>query len=145
MLNWRCADMVSPMSRLEGNEMARRVIHALIDDLGGKPADESLAFGLDGVRYEIDLSTANASRLRDSIAPYVAAARKVGRGGVAATSRRRSYRPTGETRQEYRARNRAIREWGQRNGFDVSDRGRIKQHIIAMYDAQNDQLDSGTS
>ena len=30
--------------------MAKRVIQELIDDLDGKPADESVQFGLDGVQ-----------------------------------------------------------------------------------------------
>ena len=33
--------------------MAKRVIHELIDDMNGQPADESITFALDGVQYEI--------------------------------------------------------------------------------------------
>lgn len=41
--------------------------------MDGGEAVETVAFGLDGRFYEIDLSAANASRLRDGIADYRAA------------------------------------------------------------------------
>lgn len=50
----------------------------LIDDLDGKPAAETLAFGLDGVTYEIDLSEKNSKALRKALDLYVASARRVG-------------------------------------------------------------------
>ena len=37
-------------------EMVKKVLVSLIDDFDGKPADETVQFGLDGVSYEIDLS-----------------------------------------------------------------------------------------
>ncbi|MEV8514834.1 Lsr2 family protein [Dactylosporangium sp. NPDC051484] len=115
--------------------MAKRVIHELIDDIDGKPAAESIVFALDGVQYEIDLSAANAVKLRDAVAPFVAAATKIGRGGVVATSRGREVRGRSVTRGD-RDQNRAIREWAQAKGIDVSDRGRIKQDIVDRYHAE---------
>jgi hypothetical protein len=35
-----------------------------------------------------------------------------------------------------RDQNRAIREWAQAKGIDVSDRGRIKQDIVDRYHAE---------
>ena len=35
--------------RQKGRHMAKRVIHELVDDINGQPADESINFGLDGV------------------------------------------------------------------------------------------------
>src|SRR6185369_16303218 len=103
--------------------MAKRVIHELIDDIDGKPAAESIVFALDGVQYEIDLSATNAAKLRDAVAPFVAAATKIGRGGVVATSRgREAVRGRSVTRGD-RDQNRAIREWAQAKGIEVSDRG----------------------
>ena len=52
--------------------MAQKVRIILEDDLDGGPADETIRFGLDGAHYEIDLSSANAARLRDAIRPFVA-------------------------------------------------------------------------
>ena len=45
--------------------MAQKVNIVLVDDLDGTEATETVTFGLDGVSYEIDLSAANATRLRD--------------------------------------------------------------------------------
>ena len=40
--------------------MAQKVQVVLIDDIDGGSADETMSFAVDGVSYEIDLSTANA-------------------------------------------------------------------------------------
>src|SRR5690625_7292081 len=59
--------------------MAKKVIIKLIDDLDGESeAAETVEFALDGVGYEIDLTAANAERLRDQMAEWVGAARKTG-------------------------------------------------------------------
>ena len=46
--------------------MAQSVQIILEDDLEGGPAEETVQFGLDGRQYEIDLSTANAEKLREA-------------------------------------------------------------------------------
>jgi hypothetical protein len=51
--------------------MAKTVIVRLTDDIDGGDADETVHFSLDGTSYEIDLSTANATRLREAIGPFV--------------------------------------------------------------------------
>ena len=61
--------------------MATRELVTTTDDVDGTPAQETVAFALDGVTYEIDLSADNAARLRDSIAPWVAAGRRLARNG----------------------------------------------------------------
>ena len=114
--------------------MARRTIQVLTDDLDGGEADETVKFGLDGSQYEIDLSKKNASKIRDAMAPYVSAGRKVGRGGVVVGGRAATARVRGGTAD--RDQNRAIREWAQGKGIKVSDRGRIKQEIVDRYHAE---------
>jgi hypothetical protein len=114
--------------------MAKRVIHELLDDIDGKPADESIAFALDGTQYEIDLSKKNAAKLRQAIAPFITAGTKLGRTGVI-PARGREPRGRGTARSD-REQNRAIREWAQSNGIDVSDRGRIKQDIVDRFHAE---------
>ena len=47
--------------------MAQSVQIILEDDLEGGPAEETVQFGLDGRQYEIDLSTANAEKLREAL------------------------------------------------------------------------------
>ena len=44
--------------------MAKTVIVKLTDDIDGGDADETIQFALDGKSYEIDLSSANASKSR---------------------------------------------------------------------------------
>ncbi|HTJ37064.1 MAG TPA: Lsr2 family protein [Dactylosporangium sp.] len=113
--------------------MAKRVIQELIDDLDGKPADESVTFGIDGVQYSIDLSKKNAEKLRAALKPYISAGTKVGRTPTV-QARTASGRGRGTTRGD-RDQNRAIREWAQNAGFQVSDRGRIKQEIVDQFHA----------
>lgn len=103
--------------------MAKRTQVILEDDLDGGPADVSLSFSLDGVEYEIDLSAANASALRDAMAGYVGAARKVG-------GRKRRGSATGGGGSNTAA----IRSWGQANGFDVSGRGRVSAEVLEAYE-----------
>ena len=60
--------------------MAQQVQVLLIDDIDGSEGAETVTFSLDGVSYEIDLSTKNAAKLRDAFATWVGNARKVRRG-----------------------------------------------------------------
>ena len=115
--------------------MARRTIQVLTDDLDGGEAEETVKFGLDGVQYEIDLSSKNAAKIRDALAPYVGAGRKIGRGGVVPGGRAATARGRGGAAAD-RDQNRAIREWAQTKGIKVSDRGRIKQEIVERYHAE---------
>ena len=48
----------------------------LVDDLDGGDADESVDFTVDNKRYQMDLSEKNAARLREILAPFIAAARR---------------------------------------------------------------------
>ena len=49
--------------------MAKKVQVLLVDDLDkSSPADETVSFSLDGVSYEIDLTSDNAAKLRDDLA-----------------------------------------------------------------------------
>lgn len=108
---------------------ARTVVH-LIDDVDGSKADETVNFSLDGVEYAIDLSHGNADGLRQALAEFVQAGRRVGRGGKPAA--RSQVRPGGD-----RAQNQAIRDWARRNGHQVSERGRIPAELIARFQAAN--------
>ncbi|MDN5919273.1 MAG: Lsr2 family protein [Pseudonocardia sp.] len=109
----------------------------LVDDLDGGPAAETVEFGLDGRSYEVDLSKGNASKLREALNAYVAAARRTtstrrraARSGNRAEGRRdgRSGR-AGSDREQ----NQAIRDWARRRGMKVSDRGRIPAEVLHGY------------
>ncbi len=97
--------------------MAQKVQVVLVDDVDGGSADETVAFALDGVTYEIDLTKKNAARLRDAFAPWVGAARKAsgprgrrGAAGVAPAAVATSARSAPGRRSQ---------------GIAVSERGRI--------------------
>lgn len=59
--------------------MARQTVIRLVDDFDGTNADETLRLELDRTAYEIDLSEANADRLRQQLQPWIASARRVSR------------------------------------------------------------------
>lgn len=106
--------------------MAQKVTVQLVDDIDNGPADETVSFSLDGVSYEIDLSTSNAGAFRDALAQYVGPARRIGsRGGARASGRRRA---GGDNRTA------EIREWARSNGHKVNERGRIPATIVEAYD-----------
>ncbi|WP_214405545.1 histone-like nucleoid-structuring protein Lsr2 [Pseudonocardia lacus] len=117
--------------------MAQKVETRLVDDLDGSEAAETVRFALEGRQYEIDLSEDNAARLRNSLADFVASARRAGgaRGvraaasgsGVAAPSRKATDREHGA----------AVREWARANGFEVSSRGRISTEILTAYEQRS--------
>ena len=75
--------------------MAKTVIVKLTDDLDGGDADETVQFDLDGRSFEVDLSAANAAKLRDALKPYIENGR-----GSAGGSRARSFRPSGSPIEE---------------------------------------------
>jgi len=58
--------------------MAKTLIVKLSDDIDGGDADETLRFGLDGKAYEIDLSAANAAKLRGVLQPFIDKGRPAG-------------------------------------------------------------------
>ncbi len=57
--------------------MAQKVQTFFIDDFDGSEAEGTVAFGLDGTQYEIDLNTSHAKELRTTLARYIGAGRKV--------------------------------------------------------------------
>jgi hypothetical protein len=109
--------------------MAKKVTVTLVDDFDGEAAaDETVEFGLDGVTYEIDLSSKNAKKLRDDLKLWVEKGRRVG-------GRRRG-RGGGRGRASIdREQSAAIREWARRNGHNVSTRGRIPADVIDAFHA----------
>jgi hypothetical protein len=105
--------------------MAQKVHITLEDDLDGGDATETVAFGLDGRSYEIDLNDKNAAKLRDALAPYVAAGRRAG-GSRATAAKRRTQMGTSA---------REIRDWARSNGHKVPDRGRIPSDVREAFEA----------
>lgn len=115
--------------------MAQRTVVVLTDDVDGGDAVETIAFGLDGNDYEIDLNDKHASELRDAIGHWVEYSRRV-KGGK---STRKVKVPTssGGTngKVHVKASPRLIRDWARTNGHDVPDRGRVPQAVVDAFEA----------
>jgi Lsr2 len=111
--------------------VAKQTTVILVDDLDGSEAVEQVEFAVDGRSYEIDLSAANSAKLRDALAPFVAAARRAGgrrSAPVAAPPRATPARPAAD-----RVQNQAIREWAVAQGMKISERGRIPTNVLTAY------------
>jgi hypothetical protein len=105
--------------------VAQKVHVELVDDLDESPADETLAFALDGESYEIDLNDKHASAIRKALAPYVEAGRKVG----GSRGKKKTSRPAGGPLPK------DVREWAIESGMDVPARGRIPNEVMDAYAA----------
>jgi hypothetical protein len=108
--------------------MAQKHIVQLVDDLTGDDASETVTFALDGARYEIDLSAENAAKLRDTLAIYVANARRAARPAGRGPAPRKGARADREQTA-------AIRAWARSNGHRIGDKGRIPSAIVEAYHA----------
>jgi hypothetical protein len=116
--------------------MAEEVIRQRIDDLARAQgltvqADQTIPFSLDGIAYTIDLSEANAQRLRDALDEFVRAATPLFDQSV-------DLADTGSrARRQELAR---VRGWARDQGFQVSDRGRVPTEIVKKFVLANGPL-----
>lgn len=103
----------------------------VIDDLDGTVIEdgtgETVLFSVDGISFEIDLSSKNASKLRETLGKYIDAGRR-----VSGSSRRTSTRSKSNSADLQK-----IRDWAAENGVEVSQRGRIAQSVVDQYNAAN--------
>ncbi|MEU4087253.1 histone-like nucleoid-structuring protein Lsr2 [Streptomyces aureus] len=110
--------------------MAQKVQVLLVDDLDGGEADETVTFALDGKTYEIDLTTANADKLRGLLDAYVKGGRRT--GGRASGGRGKARVASGGAQDTAQ-----IRAWAKENGYEVNDRGRVPASIREAYEKAN--------
>ena len=85
----------------------------------------TVAFAIDGTSYEIDLSDAHAGELRDALAPYLRAGRRVSSTRRASSGSRSSGSAASEAA--------AMREWATARGMKVSQRGRVGADVVEAY------------
>jgi hypothetical protein len=113
-----------------GRDMANKHIRQTIGDLDGSVIEDgtSVTFSLEGRSYEIDQSSDNAHKLRDAFRPYMTAARPV--GSSPSPPRRMPRGRAIPTRDVIDVRSRT-----QKNGFSITDRGRISATVLAASDA----------
>ncbi len=121
--------------------MARQTKVTMIDDLDGEnEAVQTVAFSLDSVSYELDLSEEHAQELRTVLQHYAAAGRRMG-GGRAVRARVKGPSGAGTRVKETSRTSSAaappgdVRGWARAQGFEVSSRGRISSAVREAYDA----------
>ena len=110
--------------------MAQKVNIILVSDLSGEEIPqgegETISYGLDGVDYEIDLTSAEAEKFRGLLSDHLAVSRRVGGRRQRGTSSAATQ--NGPSAAE-------IRAWAKENGYDVPDRGRIPAEAREAYEA----------
>ena len=109
--------------------MAQKIVVTLVDDLDGEPADTTVRFGLDSREYELDLTDANAEKLREALARYIDAGRTVSGEFRAAGAADKQAEPFGGFDPA------AVRAWAAGNGYTVSTRGRIRAEVVKAFRA----------
>ena len=126
-------DYADPLLDLvTGVAVVQKVQTILIDDIDGSEAQETVKFSLDGTDFEIDLTEAHASELRDALAKFVDAGRKVGRSSQATVAKRggRKAAVIDSTPSPSE-----VREWAKAQGIEVSDRGRVSNDLLVKFQA----------
>lgn len=112
--------------------MAQKVQTLFIDDIDGSAAEGTVRFGLDGTEYEIGLNAEHARQLRDALAAYVRAGRRVSGGS------RRPAR-SGRRGSASKLNTPDVREWAKAQGIEVKDRGRVPAELVAKFKAATSQ------
>jgi hypothetical protein len=108
------------------SRMAQKIQTLFVDDIDGSDAEGTIRFGLDGTDYEIDLSTAHATDLRQALAKFIEAGRK------APGSARRPAR-TGRKATAASVDTTVVRAWAKNQGIDIKDRGRVPADVVIKY------------
>ena len=109
--------------------MAQRVTVTITDDLDGSEANETVNFRLDGVDYVIDLSSDNASRLRDGLRPFIEKARRP------EGYRLKPRRPRKDIGHSAPGEQKKARKWAREQGLPVAPIGRLSAEIMGQYRA----------
>lgn len=111
--------------------MARKeqITYTYTDDLTGEELTEdevsTISFSYGGIDYSIDLSSKNAKKLDDFLAPYQDAATRVRKSGAAKAA------APGKKKKELGP----VRTWAAENGYDINAKGRVPKAVLDAYDA----------
>jgi hypothetical protein len=126
----------APVSERKVVAVAQKVQTLFIDDIDGSAAEETVRFGWTArsmrSTYEIDLNAERAQQLRDALAAYVRAGRRV------SDSSRRPARD-GRRGSAGGLNTTEVREWAKAQGIEVKDRGRVPTELMVKFKATSGQ------
>lgn len=114
------------------------VVTTLSDDLDGSDASQTLVFGWDGYVYEIDLNDDHAKELAETLDLYSKHAPRKLRTRLSVDSKNvvpSGKTPGGSRTPAQREESEKIRAWANRNGYTVSQRGRIPAAVVSDHQA----------
>ena len=98
--------------------MAQQSVTKLVDDITGDDAHRTHRLTVDGTTVEIDLADDTWAPIAHALAPVFTYGRLQSQGAAAR-----------------RTENAAQRTWARREGYAVSDKGRLPQSVIAAWRA----------
>ena len=119
----------SSLKRLvhDGVSVTKAIVAHLVDDHESDVATETVDFSYRGVRYQVDLTAADARAMDQALAPYVDAARRVGSTPRPAPRRTAARLPNDAPAA------RDIRAWAVAEGITISERGRVSAEVVRRY------------
>lgn len=105
--------------------MAIEKITIVRSDLSGESEASTVAFGLRGTWYEIDLTASEEEGLQKALEQYLSVGRKASPG-------------TGEPKAALvpkmtQAERNEIRAWARENGFEVPVKGKLSKSVLAAW------------
>lgn len=137
--------------------MAQQLVTEWRDDVEGGDADETIQFAFDGVTYEIDVNTANATKMREQLRYWAEKGRRTGgraKPGTAAAPKAKAkdtqpqpavsttpdMGPAGGGEEYFPADpvdTTAVREWARQRGIEVKAHGRLSKTVLQAYQAEH--------
>jgi hypothetical protein len=114
--------------------MVQKYITQVLDDLDGTVLEdgkfETVKFAVDGQTYALDLSQKHVEQFHKDLGKYVEKARldKDRSPANKASTSSKTKRSVSEDLA-------AIREWANKNGYTVAERGRIPTNVMDAYSA----------
>lgn len=103
----------------------KKVEYELICDIDKKTAIATIPFTYGGHNYEIDLCEADFNTMENTFDIFIEHARRVSSTPMAKRRNTKS-----------RKRSAAIREWAVDAGYNLNDKGRLPDYIVAAYNAR---------
>lgn len=117
--------------------MAKQTREVLIDDLTGAEIPEgqggTVTLMVNDKSTQLDLSLDNLTKLEQTLAPYFNARGESLAPTPRPSSRRTTQLPTQGRSASSRAALGEIRKWAKKNGYAVSERGRIPFAVMDAY------------